>query len=379
MTTALSFAIVGLVLVRIPASGAEPGIPPETARAGSSPPSISRMAFRPAMGESILISAPAGAAGAEKILVYDASECQVRSLALEASAGAAKSAVLWDGRDWSGRLVPDGAYTFAIEGRTGLVYDPYEVSGGKAGDIKAASFDREAGTIAYSLPSPARVLIRFGIQGGPMLRTLVDWEPRVAGSILEHWDGWDEDRVIRLWGAKGFTALITYVTLPDATVITYGNTNETYREYMLGRGRDRPRRPENTPVPDNTAVPPEDGKVRPVGLLPPAWSRSPKVLLSFPALGAPVRDPTGISGTVAVRVDVDPSDKEQVAKDQFEVIFYVDNVFFAEAERGYLPYNFPWETASLPEGEHVLTVNISSFRGQVGVASRKVRVQKAHP
>jgi hypothetical protein len=57
----------------------------------------------------------------------------------------------------------------------------------------------------------------------------------------------------------------------------------------------------------------------------------------------------------------------------------VDQVFFAEAERGYLPYNFRWETETLPEGEHLLTVNISSFKGQVGVASRKVRVVKPGP
>jgi len=48
----------------------------------------------------------------------------------------------------------------------------------------------------------------------------------------------------------------------------------------------------------------------------------------------------------------------------------------AQAERGYLPLNWTWELTQFPPGEHVLTVNISSFRGQVGVASRKILVEK---
>ena len=100
--------------------------------------------------------------------------------------------------------------------------------------------------------------------------------------------------------------------------------------------------------------------------------------MTFPAkTGFPTRGVPEVSDTLLVRIDADPADKEHLLKDQFELIFFVDNVFFAEAERGYLPYNFPWELQQLPPGEHILTVNISSFRGQVGVASRKVKVVKS--
>lgn len=280
---------------------------------------------------------------------------------------------VWNGMDSTGRPVPDEAYVLVEAMPDGaLGAQARVVSGGEAGDIKEARFDREAGTIVYSLPKASRVLVRLGIKGGPMLKTLVDWKPRVAGSITEHWDGKDEDKVLNLWGAKDLTALITYVTLPDNTVITYGNTNETYREYKLGRGKDRPK----VEWAASTNAP-AGGGVRPVGLVPPAWARAPKVLMSFPSSGGATNAPIVVSGTTTVRVDVDPSDKDYVMKDQFEVIFFVDNVFFSEAERGYLPFNFRWETDSLPEGEHVLTVNLSSFKGQVGVGSRRVKVVKS--
>ena len=91
--------------------------------------------------------------------------------------------------------------------------------------------------------------------------------------------------------------------------------------------------------------------------------------------GAASAVPT-VSNAVNVRIDVDPADLPTLLDDQFEVILFVDNVFFAEAERGHLPLNWRWELQQFPAGEHVLTVNIASFRGQVGVASRKVRLVK---
>lgn len=278
----------------------------------------------------------------------------------------------WDGKDWEGRPVPDEAYHVVIRSPSGDYHDPESASGSIAGDLRHARFDQEAGTIVYSLPAPARVLVRLGIKNGPMHKTLVDWKPRVAGSITEYWDGRDEDGVINLRDQKDFNALITYVTLPEATVITYGNTNETYREYKLGRGKDRPQKPKRE------RQPPKEGRLAPEGMVPPAWARAPKVSLNFPAF--PKNGTTNaistVSDAVAVQVDVDPTDKEHLLKEQFEIIFYVDNVFFAEAERGYLPYNWRWELDQIPAGEHVLTVNVSSFRGQVGVASRKVKVVK---
>lgn len=321
--------------------------------------------FNPTAGEKVRISYRLGKADRVTVRVWDPDGGLVRALAESVPREAGRNEEIWDGRDLEGRTVPDEAYTFTIETASGGVYDPATFSGGVVGDLTDARFDREAGTMIYRLPEPARVLVRLGIRSGPMLKALVDWKPRVAGSITETWNGRDEDNLISLQSQKGFTALVTYVTLPEATVIAYGNRQETYREFKLGRGKSRSRKPAR---PRQGAEP----RLRPEGLVPPAWARSPRVVMTFPRLAASgvpeVRD------AVDVRIDADPADRDLLQRDQFEILFFVDNVFFAEAERGYLPFNWRWELHQLPPGEHVLTVNLSSFKGQVGVASRKVRV-----
>lgn len=325
--------------------------------------------FNPSLDQKVTLSYRLAAADRVWVRVYDPDGGLVRTVLDGERQDAGARQVTWDGRDREGRVVPDEAYTFTVETGSGDVYDPTASSGGEVGDLTDARFDRQVGTLNYRLPAASRVLIRLGVRNGPMYKTLVDWKPRVAGAVTEYWDGRDEDDLVILWGRPDFSALITYVTLPDATVIAYGNDAESYRDYRLGRGKDRPQKPRREPSAERAV------RLRPEGLVPPAWSRAPQVTLSFPQLGDAGKPPE-VSGEVAVRVEVAPEDQALLTREQFEIIFYVDDVFFAEAERGYLPFNWRWELEQLPEGEHVLTVNVASFRGQVGVASRKVRVAR---
>ncbi|MEN8128889.1 MAG: hypothetical protein ABFS45_01565, partial [Pseudomonadota bacterium] len=110
-------------------------------------------------------------------------------------------------------------------------------------------------------------------------------------------------------------------------------------------------------------------------MVPPAWAHTPQVKLTFPDFLEQHAVPT-VKRTVNVRINVSEEDKPRLMEDQFEVLLFVDSQFFAEAERGYLPLNWKWELQQFPPGEHILTVNISSFKGQVGVASRKIILEK---
>jgi len=77
---------------------------------------------------------------------------------------------------------------------------------------------------------------------------------------------------------------------------------------------------------------------------------------------------------VLARIEVSDKDREVLTYQQFEIILFVDTVFHAEEERGYLPFNYPWELKNLPPGEHVLSVNIITFGDQIGVGSRKIKI-----
>ena len=331
---------------------------------------LSKESFNPSRGDNVTLTYDLSKTSKITVKVFDPDGGLVRGLVTGAERKPGKNEEAWDGRDDDGKPIPNEAYLFTIETDGGDVYDPTTFSGGFVDDITSARFDREAGTVVYKLPEASRVLIRLGVKNGPMLKTLVDWEPRIAGSITEYWDGRDEDKVMLLHDHKDFTALITHVSLPDATVIAYGNNDETYRDYKLGRGKGWPQKPERPRKPD------PEVRLRPENLVPPAWARAPRVQLSFPKLESVGNGAPEVKDVVDVRVDTEASDRDLLLKEQFEIIFYVDNVFFAEAERGYLPFNWRWELNQLAGGDHILTVNISSFRGRVGVASRKVRVVK---
>ena len=83
-------------------------------------------------------------------------------------------------------------------------------------DIK---FNRKTGEIRYFLPEAAIVRLRIGIKdGGPLLRNLVDWEPRKEGKNREVWDGWDESHVTKLLGEPDVTASIEAITFAGNTM-----------------------------------------------------------------------------------------------------------------------------------------------------------------
>lgn len=323
--------------------------------------------FNPSAGESFRLWVKSGDLDKMAGRIYDPDGGIVSDARVVSKGSDRDWEVVWDGRDGSGKIVPNEAYTFVIESAEGTTYDSASFSGGEVQDIRDATFD-DSGTVSYTLPAPSRVLIRLGIRNGPMYRTLVDWKPRPAGKVIEHWDGFDADQLVKLLGHDDFTALVTYVTLPEGTVITYGNDGETYREYKLGRGKDRPQKPERS-IDDKA-----EQRFRPDSLVPPVWARAPRVEMTFPDIQETGAVPT-VKRAVNVRIDVAEEDKPHLMEDQFEVLLFVDGQFFAEAERGYLPLNWNWELNQFPPGEHILTVNISSFRGQVGVKSRKILLE----
>ncbi|MCB2263770.1 MAG: hypothetical protein LGR52_12670 [Candidatus Thiosymbion ectosymbiont of Robbea hypermnestra] len=325
-------------------------------------------AFNPSDGQTLDLSYTLAESTQVEIRIFDPDGGLIRTLADDAAQAAGRVQHTWDGRDDSGKIVPDEAYTFVVETADGAVYDPDTFSGGEVDDLTDVGFDA-SGTVSYKLPAPARVLIRLGIHNGPMYCTLVDWKPRPAGKVNEYWDGFDRDQLVRLQDQEDFSALVTYATLPEATVITYGNRDETYREYKLGRGQGRPRKPERPRAPD------AERRFRPDFLVPPAWAHAPRVTLTLPDFPRTDAVPK-VKRTLSVRIDVAQEDKPRLIADQFEVLLFVDSRFFAEAERGYLPLNWKWELQQFPPGEHILTVNVSSFKGQVGVASRKILLEQ---
>jgi hypothetical protein len=334
---------------------------------------LSARSFNPSRGETLGLTYRLSSAATVTVRVFDPDLQLVRVVVDQARQTAGAQKVTWNGHDLDGRIVPNEAYLFTIEarGQTGTmgVYDPMTFSGGEPFDLGAAQVSRETGTLSYRLSQPSRVLVRIGIPGSALLRTLVDWEPRVQGEITEYWNGRDQDNVINVIDNPNYTVLITYFTLPDATVVTFGNTAIDYRAYKAQRRAPRPAK-EARPMANARRLSPQFLAAR-------ARNRDFRVSITFPALdkGDAAAVPT-VRDRVLARIDVPERDREVVAGRQYEIILFVDTTYFAEEERGYVPFNFPWELRQLPPGEHTLTVNVVTFDGQIGIGSRRIRIAR---
>jgi len=90
-------------------------------------------------------------------------------------------------------MVPNEAYTFTVQAADGaMLYNPWADSGGERIEVTEADWRPEEQRIVYRLPHPCRMLVRAGTKPGPLLASIVDWEPRRAGEIIETWRGLDD-------------------------------------------------------------------------------------------------------------------------------------------------------------------------------------------
>jgi len=334
---------------------------------------LSATSFNPSRGDTLECRYSLSRDARVTVKVFDADQQLVRTLVSDSQKTSGQNKDIWDGKDSDGMVVPNEAYFFNIEADDAegnrVVYDPVTFSGGESADLSHGQFDHENGTLSYKLSQPSRVLLRAGIPGSALLKTIVDWQPRVAGEITEYWNGKDEDNLIDVWNAPNHMLILTYMSLPDASTITIGNETYSYREYKRKLKTPRPTK-EQRPMMNVR-------KLSPHFLKPRLTDRAFKVRLSFPELDQTAANeiPT-VKDKLLLRVEVPEEDREVPLNQQYEIIFFVDSVFYAEEERGHLPFNYPMELTNLPAGEHVLTVNVITFGDQIGIGSRKITVTK---
>ncbi len=332
---------------------------------------ISKSAFNPSLKEELGVYYQLASDAAVAVKVYDPDHELVAAPADGVKQSRGENSVLWDGKEPGGRWAPDEAYYTTIEAvdESGYreIYDPSVFSGGEEKDLVEAKIDAVNGTIHYRLPEMARVRIRLGIAGGPLLYTLVDWKPRLAGEVTEYWNGKDKDNLIDMRTNPRFKMIITYMTLPENSAITYGNKNLDYiaykeisngvkkKDYAVSAGAKRERSMHYS--------------------IPRVMDRSPSVVMTFPKKKAVGKDGVPIlQGKTLVHVELGEKSKPFFQEMKYEICFFLDGEFFAEEESGYSPYNWVWDTSQIKAGDYILTVNLSSFKDQIGILSRKVKV-----
>ncbi len=274
--------------------------------------------------------------------------------------------IKWDGRDKNKKLVPNEVYypVFTITNNNGKKerIDRRITSGGE----ELYDFEKKirAGVVEYTLPSASRVLIRTGIKNGPMLRTIIDWEPRTAGFHAERWNGMDMDNVIAIERNPKVGHLIIGYKLPDYSIITYGNTKQSYRNY-----REKKKWPLRQASYKNRLLEREGKLIRPEYYTPVLQQKSPRISVNLlAATRKPLKIVKGFD-EIITEVKLNPLDEIYLDQERYEISFFINNEFIAEEEQGFVPFTWRWSPGrfGLKPGKHVLTVNVSGYSGQVGV------------
>lgn len=326
---------------------------------------VDRERIDPTKNETVSVRFNLNEPASVTLSVFDGRDRLVYSAGDEIAAG--DGALSWNGHDTTGQPVPAEAYSYTLTAKNAkgsTVHDLTDLTGGVLLTAKDVRWDAAEGKLHYYLDKPARVNVRFGLQDGPYLRTVVDWVPRSSGANAETWDGLDASGVLKLSTHPAVSPAVKAYTLSENTIFVGGNADriQFLPEKTAGVLRER-----TTPQPAKQMF----------NLAQQPLETRGDVTATLSLGGAFQKDKDGrwiVSGKVPLKADVMDAQRKQVIERRFEAAFYVDGVFSHENELGYVPLGWTWDSSQVNDGEHFLTLNIRGYEGNFGTATVKVVV-----
>lgn len=287
--------------------------------------------------------------------------------------------VSWSGdTDESGKAGTGQAYypVVRLEGTSGKTWelDPAFHSGGEPVDLAPMDYRYVPASrvVRFSLSRAARVRIRTGIHGGPLLKTLAEWSPFPAGEHEIPWDGKDETGLIDVAGNGDFSLIIQAYSLPDSSVILQGParkstglapakaaTGDVSRRSKLQKAMLLSKSPRNAHALDGEAL-----------------AARPTFTTQFVEPLAVKEGIPVLNRSATVRVALSESTAPEMLRDRFEIIVYVDNQRVFEEEQAYTPYTLEFPIDGLDTGDHTLSVTVASLSDRVATQSSPFRVER---
>ena len=329
---------------------------------------VSPSSINPLAGDTVALHVSLARPATIGVQVVDRDGYVIRALpAIDGKAG--KNTLTWDGRDDGGAIVPDEAWSFRVVADGGTDQFFPALTHPAMNGIEPLSFSRTTATLQYKLPAPSRVHIQAGTvtpgsggsrsEEGPVLKTIADREPRAAGLIAEHWNGFDASGTVYVPDLPGFAVAIAATPLPEQSVITFGNEKRPFLDYA-GHRRGKSLFPEQSQSMHHAGLDVFHDLAPQLTLLPaPAAGRSAGVW-TIPAR------------KLKLRLDAEGPTARTFAAEPGKIYVFVDTKLVAthDAKDAAEPL-----LASLPDdGEHRIVVNWRSDYGPVAVAVARVRI-----
>ncbi len=304
--------------------------------------------------------------------LIDAYDNHVRTLVQKRKCNKGTMSLSWDGKDDDKNYVPVGAYIPIInavcaDGKR-YIYDPRETTGWKPVATSKPIYDKKTGYVDFRTEKPAYVRIRIGHQKGPMYLTLVDWETKLSGKHHIPWDGMDASGKINL-SSKPLNFIIQAMSFPENTLyVTKSPTTQIKRKKSTTF--------KLKPVFESVKKSDYQQQVSLNSYLyRKSKGPSPRFKVELPEAKNSEEGISVISRECPLKIVIDERDVGWLANEHFEMLMFIDDVYYTEEEEGYSPIVWPWDTTELEDGVHLVTIMIQSFKDRIGSHSLQVRVQ----
>lgn len=340
--------------------------------------SVSPAFFNPSLGQKATVLVRLAAPASVTLAVLDRDNFVIRTLAPQkASVGEAK--LSWDGKDQDGVIVPDEAYSFRIEAKTAVGSEVYEPAKGftpVTENVTSGSYSRVDGVLSYRLSRPARVHVQAGqvvdepVEGspsGPVLRTIVDRQPRIAGAIVERWNGFDESGTIYIADLKGFRISVAPQSLPENSLITTGNRAMAFVDYARTHRSAKDQKPRNL-------APAGHEHHQGLNVF---EDHCPDLIVSYGAKAPKSADRLPVGSPLTLNVRMAPDRAPYFFSQPATLLVFVDERPVSVIPTNQNPIDITIASKDLQEGEHRIALNWASAFGPVAVWARRLAVGSA--
>jgi hypothetical protein len=336
--------------------------------------------FNPSRAEEFILRFTLPEPADVTVTMHDPDGRLVKTLLEKQSLRQGLNRVAWDGRDEAGVIVPDEAYYPVFElttekGKSSVV-DPTTFSGGEVIEGLEGKWDEEQQAVRFVLPTAGRARVIAGIADGPMLASIADSEPYIAGLQIIPWDGMDSSGLIKVTDQTGWRIRIDAFTLPQWSIITQGNESTDFSSYVRNRlgedGQDVPgyRFLEVKKTP-RTAT---EAKLSPFAFQSRLLDQCPEFSISA-ASAASQEIPVITKDHAEILVELDELSRKLLNEVRFEIVYYLNFTRLGEEEQAYSPMKFLLPVEGMENGRYILTVNVASLTGQVGAESMEIEIQ----
>ncbi|MGA1823421.1 MAG: hypothetical protein ACMUIP_02070 [bacterium] len=297
----------------------------------------------------------------------------VRCLKNEIEVKAGIHQITWDWLDDSGHTCAQGVYipivTIKNSDNREEIYNPTAFPWGHTVFEKDLYYDFERKAIHYRLDCPVLCRIRIGEWGGgPLYRTLCDWEPREAGIHDEPWDGMDTRGIITITSKKKHYIVLDCFSLPENSIIVKGShtINQEFEEYAANKR-------------DFTLYPPNGKNIHSHASHLRSSCHELDIVAKIIGPASFDNEVPFVEGMVEIIVDVaGHKDLIRNNKENLELYFFMDGQFVYEGSIDEFPENVTFDSRNYQNGEHVVTINAITLTDHIGAYSMKINIDNVN-